>query len=112
MRQAQDTPDKLYDMKYIIIFILTIGLVAYNSQTDNSHFLQTQINSLQNKLDNTYKPGLGEFMSGIQVHHNKLWFAGQNQNWKLADFEINEIKESLDDIKNIAPTAPKQIQSE
>jgi hypothetical protein len=67
-------------MKYVIIFILTIGLVACNSQTDDSHFLQTQTNSLQNKLDNTYKPGVGEFMSGIQVHHNKLWFAGQNQN--------------------------------
>lgn len=46
-----------------------------------------------------YKPGFGEFMSGIQVHHAKLWFAGINQNWPLADFEINEIKESIDDLK-------------
>ena len=38
-------------------------------------------------------------MSSIQVHHEKLWFAGQNKNWKLADFEIHEIQESLDDIK-------------
>ncbi|RTL59880.1 MAG: hypothetical protein EKK37_03280 [Sphingobacteriales bacterium] len=46
-----------------------------------------------------YKPGFGEFMSGIQVHHAKLWFAGINQNWPLADFEINEIKESIDNLK-------------
>jgi len=37
-------------------------------------------------------------MSSIQAHHNKLYFAGENQNWQLADFEIQEIKESLEDI--------------
>jgi len=47
----------------------------------------------------SYKPGFGEFMGGIQVHHEKLWFAGTNQNWKLAGFEIHEIKESMDDIR-------------
>ena len=35
-------------------------------------------------------PGFEEFMSNIQAHHAKLWFAGQNHNWKLADFEIHE----------------------
>ncbi len=61
--------------------------------------MRRQIDSLRQNLDNTYKPGLGEFMSGIQVHHAKLWYAGINSNWKLADFEINEIIEALDDIK-------------
>lgn len=85
--------------KVIIISLLTVGIFACNTQTGNKQFVQAQIDSLQTKLNNTYKPGFGEFMSSIQVHHNKLWFAGQNQNWKLADFEINEIKESLADIK-------------
>jgi hypothetical protein len=26
-------------------------------------------------------------MSGIQVHHAKLWFAGDARNWKLAEFK-------------------------
>jgi hypothetical protein len=38
-------------------------------------------------------------MSIIQVHHAKLWFAGQNQNWELADFEMHEIAETIDAIK-------------
>src|SRR5689334_4796091 len=54
-----------------------------------------------------YTPGLGEFMSGIQVHHAKLWFAGQNQNWKLADFEVNEIKEAIDDIQQFNTDRPE-----
>jgi hypothetical protein len=38
-------------------------------------------------------------MSSIQVHHAKLWFAGQNQNWELADFEMHEIAGIDDAIK-------------
>jgi len=74
-------------------------LSACNQQNGDLSKLQAQIDSLQNKLNNTYKPGFGEFMSSIQVHHNKLWFAGQNQNWKLADFEIHEIQEAIEDIE-------------
>jgi cytochrome c1 len=37
-------------------------------------------------------------MGSIQVHHNKLWFAGVNANWKLAAFEIHEIQETLEQI--------------
>ena len=80
-------------MKYAIGFILLLALAACNQQGGNTQQLQAQIDSLQHKLDSTYKPGFGEFMSSIQVHHNKLWFAGTNNNWKLADFEITEIKE-------------------
>ena len=38
-------------------------------------------------------------MNGIQMHHAKLWFAGINENWPLAAFEVDEIKEGLEDIK-------------
>jgi len=83
----------------IFILIISLALFACNRSSDNDNILQTRIDSLELKIAETYKPGFGEFMSSIQVHHSKLWFAGQNQNWKLADFEINEIKESLDAIK-------------
>ena len=74
-------------------------LAACNPQADKTQQLQIQIDSLKSRLDNSYQPGFGEFMSSIQVHHAKLWFAGINNNWELADFEIHEIQESLDDIQ-------------
>jgi hypothetical protein len=74
-------------------------LLTCNQKNNDPAYLQAQIDSLQNRMDNSYKPGFGEFMSSIQVHHNKLWFAGQNQNWKLANFEIHEIQEAIDDIE-------------
>ena len=69
--------------------------------------MQSQIDSLKTQLNNVYKPGLGEFMSSIQVHHEKLWFAGKAQNWKLADFEIDEMMEAVDDIKTYASNRPE-----
>jgi hypothetical protein len=81
-------------------FILLIGLMmACNQEGKQINGLQAKIDSLQYRLNMSYKPGFGEFMSDIQMHHAKLWFAGINQNWPLADFEMNEIKESIDGIK-------------
>ncbi len=79
----------------IMIFIL--GLMIFSSCSDNSK----QIVELEKKVEQTksYKPGFGEFMTNIQIHHAKLWFAGKNQNWELAEFEINEIKETFYDLK-------------
>jgi hypothetical protein len=44
-----------------------------------------------------YEPGLGEFMTATQLRHAKLWFAGRQNNWDLAAYEIDEIKEGLED---------------
>jgi hypothetical protein len=54
-----------------------------------------------------YKPGFGEFMGSIQVHHEKLWFAGINRNWALAAFEMQEIGEAIDDLKVYCTDRPE-----
>jgi hypothetical protein len=51
-----------------------------------------------------YLPGFGEFMSATQMRHAKLWFAGDAQNWDLAAFELDEIKEGLEDATRLHPT--------
>lgn len=95
-------------MKQVFLMLLITTCIACNQQqADKTPGLQSKIDSLQSQLNDSYKPGFGEFMSSIQVHHAKLWFAGINQNWELADFEINEIKESLDDIKKYCTDRPE-----
>lgn len=42
-----------------------------------------------------YEPGLGDLMNALQLRHAKLWFAGQEGNWALAAFELEEIQENL-----------------
>ena len=86
-------------MRLLGFFSIILIFVACSNHKDNTQILQNQRDSLQHKLDNSYKPGFGEFMTSIQMHHAKLWFAGQNKNWKLADFEVHEIEETLENIQ-------------
>ena len=82
-------------------------LVACNEHNNQAQKVQATIDSLQKQLNETYKPGFGEFMSGIQTHHAKLWFAGINNNWPLADFEIQEIEEALEDVQKFCSDRPE-----
>ena len=54
-----------------------------------------------------YVPGLGEIMGFNQIRHDKLWSAGQAANWPLAGYEVDELKEGLDDAVRYHPTDEK-----
>jgi hypothetical protein len=99
------TATEIY-MKKLAVVIAVIGILAScgNGQHAEVQRLQAQVDSLR---DNSYRPGLGEFMMGIQVHHAKLWFAGEAQNWELANFEMAEIKETMDGIKQYCADRPE-----
>ena len=44
-------------------------------------------------------PGLGEYMTTIQLHAGKLWFAANATNWNLASYELDELKETMEAAK-------------
>lgn len=91
-------------MKNLLTLIsLAVLMSSCNQFDDREQALQGQIDELQTKLDNAYKPGFGDFMGNIQKHHNKLWFAGVNENWELAAFEIHELEEIFEDIESTYP---------
>jgi hypothetical protein len=50
--------------------------------------LENRFHSVQAELENTKKlaPGLGEYMTTIQLHAGKLWFAAKASNWELAAY--------------------------
>ena len=50
-----------------------------------------------------YTPSLVEFMMNVQSHHSKLWLAGNARNWDLADYQVDELKELLEDIAKRVP---------
>jgi molecular chaperone GrpE (heat shock protein) len=86
-------------MKTIISIFLFFALISCKQQTNEISKLQERIKVLEAQVANSYKPGFGELMSSVQAHHAKLWFAGIHKNWKLAEFEVHEITEVLDDVK-------------
>jgi hypothetical protein len=51
-----------------------------------------------------YVPGLGEIMTLNQMRHAKLWLAGQQGNWPLAEYELDELEEGFQDVVKYHPT--------
>ncbi len=71
----------------------------------NGHAAEMQ-SSVPNPAASThagYTPHTGEIMGLVQMRHAKLWLAGSASNWELADYELGEIKEGLDDVVKYHP---------
>jgi hypothetical protein len=100
-------------MKNLSIICAIILLAGCSDNTNKLNELQSEVNALnaQNdslkKLVAEMKPGLGELMLGLQVHHNKLWFAGREENWPLAQFEFDEIMEIVNQAEAIETDRPE-----
>ena len=93
-------------MKHLILLALlvVISVFFFSSCNNNkAERMQNEIDSLKTEMEDSYKPGLGEFMLTEQMHHSKLWFAGINENWDLANFELGEIKETFDNAVKFLP---------
>ena len=59
--------------------------------------------SAQQPAATAYTPGLIEFMIFTQIRHAKLWLAGNAANWELAEYEIEELKEVLENAAKHVP---------
>jgi hypothetical protein len=46
-------------------------------------------------------PGLGEYMTTIQLHAAKLWFAAKAGSWELAAYELDELEETMAAVKKL-----------
>ena len=92
----------------LTIALLPLSLIGCSQQqnssstTNSTAALQVQISQLKADIEDL-KPGLGEIMGVIQQHHAKLYYAGTKSNWPLADYELGEIQEGLDDAVKYYP---------
>jgi len=92
---------------FIFTFLGLLGIILFTGcqqQTDhhsgNDDKYRQQIDSLekklidfQNEVKSTYvKPGYASTMGEIERFYIKLWFAGQEENWDLADFYHHELE--------------------
>lgn len=67
------------------------GLTATTHRLkDSLQVLRGSVDSLRDRV-----PGLGEYMSTIQLHVAKLWFAAGADNWSLAGYELDELQETI-----------------
>jgi hypothetical protein len=83
-----------------VVAIIGISLAGWIAAAAPPSGDTSEIAALKRELaemkKSAYHPELGEQMLGIQIRHARLWFAGQAQNWTLAAFELQELKEAFD----------------
>jgi hypothetical protein len=53
-----------------------------------------------------YLPRLGDIMGATQLRHFKLWYAGNLRNWRLANYELEQIKATFQDVMRLYPNSP------
>jgi hypothetical protein len=85
------------------LIILVSAISCGQQPVDNK---QTAIDSLNN-LINQLKPGLGEFMLQVKYHHDELGKAITSKDYLRAAYEIDEMKETTDKIKQLNITNDK-----
>lgn len=71
----------------------TLGVLAGDAvrMRDSLTVLQRAVDSLT-----AQRPGLGDYMSTIQLHAAKIWFAARASNWRLARYEHDELAETME----------------
>jgi hypothetical protein len=56
-----------------------------------------------------FNPGVGDLMNMIvQPHHIKLWLAGKEANWPLAEYEAKEVRSALANVAKARPNFRNQ----
>jgi hypothetical protein len=95
----------------VLVIVLLLRIFSLESQIrslgeGNSRALTTlqdSVKQLQTELATAKEtaPGLGEYMTTIQLHAGKLWFAAKAANWELAEYELDELKETIEAAKGL-----------
>lgn len=91
----------------VVLFFRVLSLESQVCATGDSSgglaALQRSLKQVQEELAAAKElaPGLGEYMTTIQLHAGKLWFAANAGNWDLGSYEIHELEETMESVKKL-----------
>jgi hypothetical protein len=86
--------------------IIALGAVLGLAQPGaaQQHMNMPGMDMPETKSTAPFHPGLGELMTAfVQPRHIKLGLAGNEQNWDYAAYELDELRETFDDIAKLVP---------
>jgi hypothetical protein len=87
---------KLFSTRAIAALAMVLGLLVAQSGDTSAQSPST--------APTTFNPGVGELMNLIvQPRHTKLWLAGREANWTLAEYEIKELRSALANVAKARP---------
>ncbi|MGH8040901.1 MAG: hypothetical protein ACREPN_02530 [Rudaea sp.] len=77
-------------------FLFACSASALAASTDDHAEIAALKQQIEQLRKSAYHPELGQQMLELQIRHARLWFAGAAQNWNLAAFEVNELREAFE----------------
>lgn len=83
--------------------VVSLDRQVRSLKASSSASLQESVKRVQAELAAAKElaPGLGEYMTTIQLHAGKLWFAARAANWELAAYELHEIEEMMERVMKL-----------
>lgn len=64
---------------------------------------EARLSEAVTELSQRFTPGLHTLMVDLAMRHGSLWFAGEAENWALADYMIHELEELVEEIEELHP---------
>lgn len=98
-------------MKQTVIFLLTLGFFACNQKKDKETSQGDWIRGTEKEQIKTIEKqfrGFDNAMVETGYRYQELYWAGQDQNWEYADYQMEKIKIA---IENGLERRPKRAQS-
>ena len=89
---------KLRALATILALAISCPVVADEKHSEQSSGSQQQ---------QPYTPSLAVIMQLMQLSHFKLWLVGNVRNWPLAEYELSQMKTTLQDARTLFPNVPK-----
>lgn len=82
---------------------LTICLLAIVVLFARVWALSSAVQNMHSELTSVKKStaDLGDFLTTIQLHMEKLWFAASAGNWELANYAVNELWKTMETAKSL-----------
>lgn len=80
-----------------------VVLVAGACQSETDPVSRDELEQVAADLEARFSPGLHTLMGEVGRRHATLWFAGEAENWALADYMLHELEELVDEIETLHP---------
>jgi hypothetical protein len=83
--------------------ILVCLLLSGCEQPPDTATQDVRLQELRAELEDRFTPGLHTLMVDLGMRHASLWFAGEAENWPLADYMVHELEELVEEIEELHP---------
>ena len=95
-----------WSLTFVAVMLAVVGALLVQSSDTAAQNVQAAPAS---PAPTAYNPGVGELMNLIvQLRHTKLWLAGHEGNWALAEYESKELRSALANVAKARPVFRQQ----